>query len=109
MRDISTDLRDRANVLNEQIDAAQAKFDRHIEQIKKEHDARLKGLKADLDAVNMLIGAEQRRLGNTPAVSKDQPQPQPQAQEPHSQAQPPRHPRPRMPLAEMIGLQQRVG
>lgn len=109
MRDISTDLRDRANFLKEQIDAAQAKFDRHIEQIKKEHHSRLEGLKADLDAVNTLIGAEHRRLGNTPAASNDQPQSQPQSQEPRPQQPPPRPQRPRMPLAEMIGLQQRVG
>lgn len=107
MRDISTDLRDRADFLKEQIDAAQAKFDHHLEQIKKEHDSRLEGLKADLDAVNTLLGAEQRRLGNMPAVSNDQPQPQPQAP---SQQQPLQRPqRPRLPLAEMIGLQQRVG
>jgi hypothetical protein len=40
-------------------------------------------LKANLEAVNRLIGAEAKRLGNTPDVPKAQPQPQaPKAEQP---------------------------
>ncbi len=101
MRDIRDDLQDRANFLREQMEAAQAQFEKHKDQIKQEHDNRLKHLKADLDAVTTLLGAEQRRYGGAPAAPKAQPQPQ----APDPQHKQPRPARPRMPLAEMIGLQ----
>ena len=41
MRDISGDLQDRANVMSQQISAVQGQFDKHIEQLKREHEARL--------------------------------------------------------------------
>jgi len=101
MRDIRDDLQDRANFLKEQMDAAQAQFEKHKDQIKQEHEGRLKALKADLDAVSTLLGAEQRRCGGAPSVPKAQPQPQ--APNPHPKQ--PRPAPPRMPLAEMLGLQ----
>ena len=109
MRDIREDLQDRANFLRGQMDAAQAQFEKSIDQIKQEHDSRVEGLKADLAAVTKLLGSEQRRLANTPPVSKAQAQPkaepQPQPQQPNLQQPQPPKARPRMPLAEMIGLQ----
>lgn len=106
MRDIREDLQDRAKFLRGQIDAAQAQFEKSVDQIRQEHDTRLKGLRSDLAAVTTLMGAEQRRLGNTPPVPKAQPQPhEPNILETTMQeAQAPKA-RPRMPLAEMIGLQ----
>jgi hypothetical protein len=101
MRDIRDDLQVRVNFLREQMDAARAQFEKHIDEIKQEHERRLKGLTADLDAVTTLLGAEQRRLGNTPSAPKAPPQPQ----EPKMQQAQPPQPRTRMPLAEMIGLQ----
>jgi hypothetical protein len=107
MRDIREDLQDRANFLRGQIDAAQAQFEKSVEQIKQEHDSRLRALRADLAAVDTLMGAEQRRLGHTPPP-KAPPQPRelngqpPQLRE--LNVQQPHPPRP-MPLAEMIGLQ----
>ena len=101
MRDIREDLQDRATFLRGQIDAAQAQFEKSVDQIRHEHDSRLKGLKADLAAVTTLMGAEQRRLSNPPPVPKAPPQPS----EPASQQPQPPQARPRMPLAEMIGLQ----
>jgi hypothetical protein len=108
MRDIREDLQDRANFLKSQMDAAQAQFEKSVERIKHDHTSMLEGLKADLAAVNKLMGAEQRRLADTPPIPKApaQPQPQPQAQaQPHAQEPQPPKARPRMPLAEMIGLQ----
>jgi malate synthase len=101
MRDIRADLQDRVNFLKEQISATQAQFERHMDQIKQEHDSRLKDLKADLEAVNTLIRAEQRRLGDAPAAPKVQPKsPEPKPQQPQ-----PRQARPQMRLSEVIGLQ----
>jgi hypothetical protein len=101
MRDISEDLLDRANFLKGQLNVAQAQFEKSVDQIKQQHDSRLEGLKANLAAVNRLMGAEQRRLGNTPSVPKAPPQPNGSNTQ---QLQPPPA-KPRMPLAEMIGLQ----
>jgi hypothetical protein len=67
MRDIRGDLQDRANLLEEQINAHEAQFDKLIDQLKREHDQRLEDLKAELDAVNRLLDLELRRLETAPA------------------------------------------
>ncbi|HEX2448000.1 MAG TPA: hypothetical protein VHK26_07425 [Methyloceanibacter sp.] len=70
MRDIRGDLQDRASLLEEQISSHEAQFDKLIEQLKLEHDARLEDLKAELEAVNRLLEVELRRLGTAPASPK---------------------------------------
>ena len=70
MRDIRGDLQDRAGLLEEQINAHEAQFDKLLEQLKQEHDARLEDLKAELEAVNRLIEVELRRLATAPAAPK---------------------------------------
>jgi predicted phage gp36 major capsid-like protein len=72
MRDIRNDLKDRANHIEEQINAAQADFERRLEQqlerLKSERDAKIAELKDELSAVVTLIDCEQRRLsGGMPA------------------------------------------
>ena len=75
MRDIRSDLQERAKMLDEQIKVARDQFDGLIAQLMQEHDSKVESLKAELDAVKLLMGFEQRRLGSlTPS-----PQPQPQA------------------------------
>lgn len=73
MRDIRSDLQERAGVIGEQIKAAQAHFEKFVEQIKGEHNTRINDLRSELDAVNTLMGIEHRRHGSPP---KAQPQPQ---------------------------------
>jgi hypothetical protein len=74
MRDIRSDLQERVKLLDDQINSAQAQFDKFLEQIKGEHDARLKDLKAELEAVNHLLGIEHRRLnGATQAPQAPKP------------------------------------
>jgi len=92
MRDIRGDLQDRANLLGQQIVAAQGQFDKLIEQLTREHDSRLEGLKSELDAVNAVILTEDRRLGHAPSVLKAQPQLRP--------SQPPPQAHPQQPLAD---------
>jgi hypothetical protein len=70
MRDIRGDLQDRAGLLEEQINAHEAQFDKLLDQLKQEHDARLEDLKAELEAVNRLIEVELRRLATAPAAPK---------------------------------------
>lgn len=101
MRDIREDLQDRASFLRREMDAAKTQYETSVNQIKKEHASRLEGLKSALDAVNTVMGAEQRRLGDTLSVSHAPPQP---PEDRPQQPQPPKA-RARTPLAEMIGLQ----
>ena len=76
MRDIRADLQERVKLLDDQIGAAQAQFDQFLEQIKSEHEARLKDLKAELEAVNHLLGIEHRRHGGAAPAPKAQAEPQ---------------------------------
>jgi hypothetical protein len=52
--------------------AAQDQFDKLIDQLKREHEARLIGLKSELDTVRMVIGIEDRRAGSSPPASNIQ-------------------------------------
>jgi hypothetical protein len=114
MRDIRGDLQDRAALLEEQINAHEAQFDKLIDQLKREHDQRLEDLKAELDAVNRLLDLELRRVEPAPApaparehvqhVSRHAPQhaqPTPHAQ-PQLHAPQPQAPQPQMPLADFL-------
>jgi hypothetical protein len=104
MRDIRADLQDRASLLEEQINAHEAEFEKLIEQLKREHDSRLEDLKAELEAVTRLMEVELRRLNSAPAApmvqtrepvhhAVHQPAQQSAHQPPqHSAHQPPQHP-----------------
>ena len=72
MRDIRGDLQDRAALLDEQINAHEAQFDKLIEQLKREHDTRLDDLKTELEAVNRLMELELRRIETAPAPQRGQ-------------------------------------
>ncbi|HEX2380748.1 MAG TPA: hypothetical protein VHI74_08450 [Methyloceanibacter sp.] len=63
MRDIRGDLQDRASLLEEQINAHEAQFEKLMEQIRAEHEARLEDLKAEFAALTKLLELEHRRLG----------------------------------------------
>lgn len=93
MRDIRGDLQDRASLLEEQINNAEAHFDKLVEQLRAEHESRLEDLKAELAAVSRLMEVELRRLGNMQvAASKAQaPQPAPQPSHHHQPAHQPSH------------------
>jgi len=73
MRDIRGDLQDRASLLEEQISAHKAQFEKLVEQITAEHEARRKDLRAEFGAVTKLLELEQRRLGNAPQAPMSTP------------------------------------
>ncbi len=119
MRDIRGDLQDRAGLLEEQISAHEAQFEKLLDQLKREHESRLEDLKAELEAVNRLIDVELRRLDSPPPAasvpvrepSHHVPRQAPQhASQPtmqhaahhsqHSQAQP--QSQPQQPLADFL-------
>jgi hypothetical protein len=70
MRDIRGDLQDRASLVEAQISAHEAQFEKLVAQIRAEHEARLKDLRAEFDVVTKLHELEQRRLDNAPQAPK---------------------------------------
>ena len=122
MRDIRGDLQDRANLLEEQIKAHEAQFEKLIDQLKREHEQRLDDLKTEFEAVNRLLDLELRRLEAAPPAPvtparetvhhtpRHAPQhaahqvaqhaPQPQAQ--HVQQHPQASAQPQAPLADFL-------
>jgi hypothetical protein len=87
MRDIRSDLQERANLLEEQISAAQGQFEKYLEQLRAEQEGRVKDLKSELEAIQALLVIEQRRHGGAQAApvapnGQSQPQSQPQARKP---------------------------
>jgi hypothetical protein len=78
MRDIRNDLQDRANLLEEQLNSAEAQFESLVEQLRAEHESRIEDLKAEFEAVARLLEVEQRRLANIPVTPTPAPKPQPQ-------------------------------
>jgi hypothetical protein len=120
MRDIRGDLQDRAALLEEQINAHEAQFEKLIEQLKREHDSRVEDFKAELEAVNRLMEVELRRLETVPsapraqgretapqAIHQPQPHPSHQAQPQHQpqgqhQPQAQHQPQPQQPLADFL-------
>jgi hypothetical protein len=95
MRDIRGDLEERAAWLEKQISSAQAHFDMLVERFKAEHENRLKPVRAEFDAVRVLLGGEDRRLGNGATALKPQAAQGPQAK--HEQAQPTQRPQGKSP------------
>ena len=89
MRDIRGDLQDRANLLQEQISTTPAQFNRHIEQLRREHETRLEDLKSALDNVHMVIGIEGRRLGSLASATEAQSQSNPRSHYEQTQPQQP--------------------
>jgi hypothetical protein len=73
MRDIRSDLQDRANLIKAEISTAQHDFKKRIEQLKLEHQSRIKNPVRELEAVKLVIGIEERRLGTGLPSSARQP------------------------------------
>ena len=68
MRDIRGDLQERANTIKEQMSAAHNRFEKRFEQLKLEHQSRLKNPVAELEGVKLVMKIEDRRLGLRPEV-----------------------------------------
>jgi len=64
MRDIRSDLEERATLIDEQIKAAYANFERTVEQLKNECDARIADLKSGLAMISKFMEFEQRYFGH---------------------------------------------
>ena len=73
MRDIRGDLQERAILVDEQIRAAVAHFDKAIQQLQTERDARIAELKAGLAMIAKFMEFEERFLHTTPPVTPTSP------------------------------------
>jgi hypothetical protein len=67
MRDIRGDLQDRASFLEEQISTAQAQFEKRLEHLNQEHQAKIVDLESALEAVTTLMEREYQMLSTAPA------------------------------------------
>jgi hypothetical protein len=67
MRDIRSDLQERATLVDGEIRAAYAHFEKIIEQLQSERDARITDLKSGLAMIAKFMEFEERFLGNVSA------------------------------------------
>lgn len=73
MRDIRSDLQERATLIDEQIRAAVAHFDETVQQLQTERDTRIADLKSGLAMIAKFMEFEERFLHNTPSVVQPSP------------------------------------
>jgi hypothetical protein len=71
MRDIRNDLKERANLIDEQIKVAYAHFENAIQQLKTEREAKIADLQSGIAMIGKFIEFEERFLANVspPAAS----------------------------------------
>jgi hypothetical protein len=64
MRDIRTDLQERADICQDQMRSVCAQFEKMVQRLQSERDARLAGLKSTLAAIGKLLEYERGTMGN---------------------------------------------
>jgi hypothetical protein len=64
MRDIRSDLQERVRLIEDQISTSYAQFEKMIEQLQSEREARVSELKAELSVLGKLMEVEHRRMAN---------------------------------------------
>jgi hypothetical protein len=64
MRDIRSDLQERANLCEEQIRAACAQFETMVQRLQSERDMRIAGLRSGLLLIEKCIEFESNLMGN---------------------------------------------
>src|SRR5262245_51086508 len=69
MRDIRSDLQERATLIDEQFRAAVAHFDKTVQQIQTERDARIAELKSGLAMIAKFMEFEERFLPKPPLLA----------------------------------------
>ena len=68
MRDIREDLQERVELVKQQINAEQNRFEKLLKQLSSEQDSKVRYVKAELETVKRVIEIEHRRLGSTMSV-----------------------------------------
>ena len=72
MRDIRCDLQERANVVEDQIRAIYAHFEKVVQQLQNERDARVAELQGTHSIINKLIEFESAFMGNVVPLENPQ-------------------------------------
>ncbi len=73
MRDIRSDLEERAKLLQEDITRTVAQCEKAVRRLQSECDGRVETLKAELAALGVLIAAERQRMTNTRPMQRGSP------------------------------------
>jgi hypothetical protein len=68
MRDIREDLQERVELVKQQINAEQNRFEKLLKQLSSEQDSKVRYVKAELETVRRVIEIEHRRLGSPMSV-----------------------------------------
>jgi hypothetical protein len=68
MRDIREDLQERVQLVKQQINAEQNRYEKLFKQLSSEQDSKVRYVKAELETVRRVIEIEHRRLGSTMSV-----------------------------------------
>ena len=68
MRDIREDLQEQVELVKQQINAEQNRFEKLLKQLSSEQDSKVRYVKAELETVKSVIEIEHRRLGSTMSV-----------------------------------------
>jgi hypothetical protein len=76
MRDIRIDLQERARLIEDQISASYAQFEKMIEQLQSERENRVLELKSEFAALSKLMDVEHRRMANVLPLATQAPAPQ---------------------------------
>jgi hypothetical protein len=76
MRDIRNDLAERARLIEDQISAAYAQFEKMLEQLQNERDGKVSELKSEFAALGKLMEVENRRMANVLPLAVQGPAPQ---------------------------------
>jgi hypothetical protein len=99
MRDIRSDLQERFSAAEEEVRAVAVEYEKKIEQLLKERDAKVEKAKTKVDLLSKLIEFENEALSKVPSEAPPAGPPQ----LPHLVPQPNGSHAPN-PLAQMIGL-----
>jgi len=75
MRDIRNDLQERADLARDQIKAVDAQFQRMVEQLRHEHDAKIADLKGALAMIAKLMEFENRLSDKVVTLENPAPRP----------------------------------
>ena len=75
MRDIRNDLQERADLTQDQIKAADAQFQKMVDQLREEHDAKIADLKAVLAMIAKLMKFENRLSEKVVTLENQAPRP----------------------------------
>jgi enamine deaminase RidA (YjgF/YER057c/UK114 family) len=76
MRDIRSDLQERADSIEEQIRAASAHFEKMVQQLQSERDVKVAELKSWLAGIGKVMEAEHRRMNDVLTLTTPEAPPQ---------------------------------